>query len=104
MIRKLYAEKIARPTHIALLSHTLIYTYQLAQYYMVLTFFIKNGDDNQEIACEAERGGDDDSARREDVGVEGLLRAAGPGHQQVADGNEDAGGNHDAAAGEERAE
>ena len=69
-----------------------------------LTFFIKNGDDNQEIACEAERGGDDDSARREDVGVEGLLRAAGPGHQQVADGNEDAGGNHDAAAGEERAE
>ena len=67
----------------------------------VTLFFTENGDDNQQVAGKAEHGGNDNSAGREDVGVEGLLRAARPRHQQVACGNEDTGSNEDAATGQE---
>jgi len=36
----------------------------------------ENSDDNQQIASEADHGGDNDAARGEDVGIECLFSAA----------------------------
>ena len=69
-----------------------------------LSFFAEDANDYQDITGEAEQGCNDDAARREDVGIEGLLRAARPRHQQVADGDEDAGDNEDAATGQQETE
>ena len=55
--------------------------------------FSEDADDNQQITSEAEHRGNDDSSSREDVGIEGLLRAARACHQQIADSNQDAGNN-----------
>ena len=48
-------------------------------------------DDYQQIAEEAEKGGKDNTARGEDVGIERLGRAARTGHQEVAGDDEEAG-------------
>ena len=65
--------------------------------------FSEDAYDNQQVTGETEHRGNDDSAGREDVGIESLLRAARASHQQVADGYEDAGNNQDAATGQENA-
>ena len=65
--------------------------------------FSDDADNNQQIAGEAEHRGNDDSAGREDVGIEGLFRAAWACHQQVSDANQDAGRNQNAATGQNNA-
>ena len=67
--------------------------------YEAVLRFSEDADDNQQVTSEAKHRGNDDSASREDVGIESLLRAARASHQQVADGYEDAGSNQNAATG-----
>ena len=56
--------------------------------------------DNKQVAGEAEHGGNDDSAGREDVGTEGLPGAARAGHEEVAGGDEGAGSDKDVSTGD----
>ena len=65
--------------------------------------FSEDAGDNQQVTSEAKHRGNDDSAGREDVGIEGLLRAARASHQQVSDANQDAGRNQNAATGQKDA-
>ena len=62
-------------------------------------FFPQDADDDQQVACEAEHGGNDDSAGSEDVGIERLRRASWAGHQDVASCYQHTGHNQDAATG-----
>ena len=58
--------------------------------------FPENPHDNEQIAGQTKDGGNDNPARREDVGIESLLGAARPCHQDVAYDDKDTGRHQDA--------